>query len=187
MAVRHSLLTKLWAENQHIVYDGHWATHATKLLADIAFRLVAFPGEMLILEQDAFAPDSWRKEDVERMYTPHIDYPAAPLDANYRRGNTSSLPGGATTDQQTPKPFDDDTSSLTDRLYHPERFAKWTRDYSRSYIIHAFSPKRGGYKIEGFEEITPRYVLARQSNLARAVYPAVKDAWDRGLFGVDDL
>jgi hypothetical protein len=73
-----------------------------------------------------------------------------------------------------------------DRWEHPERFASWERDWSTTYLLHAFSPQRFGRNISGFDHITPRYVLERRSNFARAVYPVAKRMYDEGLLEVDD-
>ncbi|PHH86125.1 hypothetical protein CDD83_10686 [Cordyceps sp. RAO-2017] len=62
----------------------------------------------------------------------------------------------------------------------------WSHNYSDTYILHAFSPARGGYRINGFDHITPRYVLERRSNFARAVFPVAKLMLDRGLIDIDD-
>ena len=62
--------------------------------------------------------------------------------------------------------------------------ADWVRDFSSSYILHAYSNRISA--IENFTGITVPYVFSRQSNFARAVYPAAKHALDRGLFTIDD-
>lgn len=56
--------------------------------------------------------------------------------------------------------------------------AEWEVDYSGSYAIHAFDGKPEGYWLK---RVDLEYVMARQSNYARAVYPAVKHAVDAGI------
>ena len=76
--------------------------------------------------------------------------------------------------------------TVTDRWDHPEEFPAWQLDYSETYMLHAFSPKRNNDPTPNFEEITPRYVLERQSNFARAVYPVAKHMYDAGYLMLDD-
>ncbi|KAK4233206.1 hypothetical protein C8A03DRAFT_19665, partial [Achaetomium macrosporum] len=59
-------------------------------------------------------------------------------------------------------------------------------DWSHTYLLHAFTPDRWQHKVPGFEHITPRYVLERRSNFARAVYPVAKVLFEQGLINVDD-
>jgi hypothetical protein len=55
---------------------------------------------------------------------------------------------------------------------------EWEIDYSASYVIHAFH----NVVIEGWDnQITLEYVNARQSNYARAVYPAIWHAIWNGV------
>jgi hypothetical protein len=58
-------------------------------------------------------------------------------------------------------------------------------DFSATYVLHAFDDDVG--RIRGWDgQITPRYVLARQSNYARAVYPAVWHAAEAGIIPVEE-
>ncbi|KAF4591939.1 glycosyl transferase [Ophiocordyceps camponoti-floridani] len=61
----------------------------------------------------------------------------------------------------------------------------WTLDYSDTYVLHAFSPRRARHQIEGFAGITPAYVLANRSNFARAVQPVARYMLERGLIDLD--
>ena len=65
MSMKGSELMRLWLENQHIVYDGGWITHAVTLFNKMSRRLAAIPGEVLILAESAFAPSSWELQDME--------------------------------------------------------------------------------------------------------------------------
>ncbi|PHH73661.1 hypothetical protein CDD80_3643 [Ophiocordyceps camponoti-rufipedis] len=62
----------------------------------------------------------------------------------------------------------------------------WALDYSDTYVLHAFSPRRARYQIEGFAGVTPAYVLANRSNFARAVQPVARYMLERGLVDVDE-
>lgn len=163
-----SRMISLWKERMHGAYTGGWTTHSNEVLTEVGERLVREPGEMLIMEREAFAPGSWETADSDMLFEVHND-------------TASNLEGVA---QGDPLPAHDE--AFSDRWDHPDQFPDWARDWSSTYLLHAFSPNRWGHKVPGFEHITPRYVLERQSNFARAVYPIAKIMYDRGLIQIDD-
>ena len=71
-------------------------------------------------------------------------------------------------------------------LYPPKT---WQRDWRSSYVLHGWTSGIEKQLTEGeriamfgeFGDITLEYVLARNSNFARAVYPAVRHALDNGF------
>jgi Glycosyltransferase sugar-binding region containing DXD motif len=166
LAVKGSELMRLWLKNEHIVYDGEWITHAVILLNKMARRLAAIPREVLILDESAFAPGSWELEDMEYLFGSHFKV----------------QPSGLT--------------NLTEGGYHPgdeealwdsaENFEPWEADYSSTYALHAFRGTDNSILIKNFDEITMEYILARQSNFARAVYPAVRHAINAGIVSLDE-
>ncbi|KAL2133648.1 hypothetical protein VTI74DRAFT_1963 [Chaetomium olivicolor] len=168
MAVQGGRMIKLWMERMHQVYDGGWTTHSNAALSTVGERLVREEGEVLILDREAFAPGNWEARDNDMLF-------AVP------NGTVSNLEGVVQGDSLAT--FDE---ALEERWVHPERFREWERDWSSTYLLHAFSPHRFGRKVSGFEQVTPRYVLARQSNFARAVYPIAKVMYDQGLMEIDD-
>jgi hypothetical protein len=168
MSAREAKMMKLWMKEMHRVYTGDWTSHSNAVITRVGQRLVREPREMLILEQDAFAPGSWRDADTDVLFGVHNDTESNLK--NYTPG--MKLPAHE--------------EEFRERWEHPDRFPKWERDWSSTYLLHAFTPDRSSHKVEGFEEITPRYVLERQSNFARAVYPVTKIMYDKGLIGVDD-
>ncbi|KAK0729488.1 glycosyl transferase [Lasiosphaeris hirsuta] len=159
----------LWRDEMHRVYDGaSWSGHVNGVLSRLCPRLMRIPGEVLVLEQDALQPGSWLVEDNLALFGIHDE----------TRSNLEGVgQGGALPEFE---------EALMDRWEHPERFPPWERDYSSTYVLHAFDPKRNGNPVPGFEHITPRYVLDRQSNFARAVYPVAKHMYDAGLVEIDD-
>lgn len=169
MSEKGGRMVKLWMEQMHQVYTGGWTTHSNDVITKVGQRLVREPREMLIVEWDAFTPGSWMDADTDALYGVHDDTESNL--ANYTTG--MALPA-----------YDEEFSERWD---HPERFLEWERDWSSTYLLHAFTPDRWSHNVEGFQNITPRYVLERQSNFARAVYPVAKIMYDRGLIGVDDL
>lgn len=173
MSQKGSLLMKSWVEGQHEVYDGRWTTHSNDLLTSLAdgnsggglltsLAEYLVPGEkevgdeILILDMIAFAPSSWEVKDATALFTAHPEIVVGGASEN---GNSAT---------------NDHTSS-------------WEVDYSSSYVLHAFKAA-GNKKIANFnpEGISMRYLLAQQSNFARAVYPAVKHAVDAGIISADD-
>ncbi|KAK3302877.1 uncharacterized protein B0T15DRAFT_568643 [Chaetomium strumarium] len=174
MTARGGKLARLWMEQMHVAYTGGWTTHSNEVITRVGQRLVREPGEMLIMEQDAFAPGSWKDEDTDALFAVHGDAPS-----NLPPNDTS-----ATTDVKLDLPSHDE--AFADRWDHPERFPEWERDWSHTYLLHAFTPDRWHHKVPGFDHITPRYVLERRSNFARAVYPVAKVLLDQGLIGVED-
>ncbi|KAI9374714.1 hypothetical protein BJX61DRAFT_540518 [Aspergillus egyptiacus] len=173
LARKDALLLRMWEEEMHRVYDGGWTTHSNAAVTRLGQRLARLPGEVLIMEQDAFGPGSWMVQDNIELYGIHNETDAE-LDVD-SISDCTLLPV-----------FPDE--GLTDR-WDPERageFPAWERDYSNTYILHAFSPARNGNPVEGFEAITPRYVLERRSNFARVLYPVVRRMCEEGVLGMDD-
>lgn len=170
MSAAKGRLIRLWMERMGKVYTGGWTDHSNAELTRIAERLVADPGgrEVLIMEREAFAPGSWQTEDTDMLFQVHEDAPSA-LEGKKQGDGLAEYREG-----------------FEERWDHPERFPKWARDWSATYLLHAFSPHRWGHKVPGFEQITPRYVLERRSNFARAVYPMAKLMYDQGLIEIDD-
>jgi hypothetical protein len=167
MAVQGARLMRLWAERMHHVYDGDWTTHSNGALTAVGERLVREEGEVLIMDREAFAPGSWEARDNEMLFAPNE--------------TVSNLEGVVQGDALAA--FDE---AFEERWVHPERFLEGERDWSSTYMLHAFSPHRFGHKVPGFEHVTPRYVLARQSNFARAVYPIARMMYNQGLIEIDD-
>ena len=159
----NALLSILMRE-QHMVFDNEWLTHSVELLTTLAYRLQAVPGEVMILGVKAFAPSSWVKDSVEDLFNPHnVTEPSIPSEAK-----------GA-----SPKV----SISFEDTLAHwevrqSEGREEWEKDYSSSYVLHAFKGIANPYWPA---RVDLEYVIARQSNLARAVYPAIKHAIDVGI------
>ncbi|OBT70214.1 hypothetical protein VE03_00162 [Pseudogymnoascus sp. 23342-1-I1] len=171
MSRRGTLLMKLWIKQQHEVYSGAWTAHSNDLLTTlsekngdsslltmVSERLAPTSKEVLILETTAFAPMSWKLKDASKLFMPHLNENPAHLNEN------------------------------TGQMEDDEKKRDWEIDYSTSYILHAFKPDISEH-IENFDRdngISVKYVLARLSNFAIAVYPAVKHAIDTGVISEDD-
>ncbi|KAM0638296.1 hypothetical protein ACHAQF_007819 [Verticillium nonalfalfae] len=164
LAARGSRLTQLWIEGMNAAYDGQWETHSNGVLTAVAERLVREEGEVLIVEREAFAPGGWGTGDVAELFAPHF-------------GEKSNLDGKRQGDELGV--FDEGPGVVGNNPL-------WARDWSFTYLLHAFRPGRASKNPWGFEAITPRYVFERQSNFARAVYPVAKDMYDRKIIQLDD-
>ncbi|CEJ93550.1 hypothetical protein VHEMI09130 [[Torrubiella] hemipterigena] len=157
-----------WEHDMHEAFDGSWSRHSDAVITRLSNRLVREPLEVLIMDRVAFAPGGWFAEAYITLFGTH----------NTTESNLARFKPGDTLPSFEEK--------LADRWQHPEKFPDWAIDYSSTYLLHAFAPDRSGFKIEGFDTITPRYVLERQSNFARAVYPIAKIMYDRGLIDIND-
>ncbi|KAH6693583.1 glycosyl transferase [Plectosphaerella plurivora] len=164
MSVAGGAMITRWMEKMNEVFDGGWITHSNKALTSIAEDLVADDGqcEMLVLGRAGFAPGSWVDQDVSALFDSHADVANWP-DEKFHEGDPLS-----------------DEVNLTHGLT-PD----WAADYGCTYLLHAFSKKkaRNGARNNG---ITPRYVLERKSNYARAVYPIARAMYNEGLVNLDD-
>lgn len=157
-------LLAIFMREQHLVFDNGWLTHSVELLSTIAYRLQVVPGLVLILGTKAFTPSSWTINGVESLFNPHTE-----IEASTPSERIDELP-------KTPTSFGDAIDYWNHR--NDEQREEWEFDYSSSYVIHAF---KGIADSEWPKKVDLDYILARQSNLARAVYPAVKHAIDVGV------
>ncbi|KAK5651336.1 hypothetical protein OQA88_12569 [Cercophora sp. LCS_1] len=161
-----ALLLDVWKREMNRVYDGRWSTHGNGVLTKICPRLMRNPGEVLILEQDALQPGSWEPRDTANLFAVHSE----------TRSNLEGKKNGDVLEDFV----DTDVQGLR------KRGERWERDYSSTFVLHAFDPSRNGKAIEGFKHVTPRYVLERRSNFARAVYPVAKRLYELQLLSWND-
>jgi len=158
MATKDSLLMKIWSEKMSLSYDGTWARHSNRLLTYLAPRIVSHPREVLIMEQDAFTPGDFTTPSYNRFYDTHFDSPIQDLS--------------------------DMWEGLFDRYDEPNRWPKWHINYDATYVLHVFGLQRAHKDLvlnNGYTELTPEYVLARQSNAARALYPTARRMVEQSL------
>ena len=175
MATRRSRVMDDWAVGMHQVYDGGWTTHSNGVVTLVSERLVNEPGQVLILEREATAPGSWFGDDVEALFGVHDE--TEPNLAHFARGDVMPL-------HAPQRPL---TRWQRSESESESELPSWTTDWSSTYVLHAFSPRFSGRDVTGFTDITPRYVMDRQSNFARALYPVARIMYDKGLIMFDDL
>ena len=169
MTVKEGKMITRWMYGMHEAYTGGWTTHSNEVITKFGQRLVREPGEMLIMERDAFAPGGWGDVDTDTLFRVHND----------TESNLHAFDPAVDTLPLYEESFDD-------RWEHADEYPSWAHDYSSSYMLHAFSPSRWGHQVEGFNHISPRYVLERRSNFARAVYPVARQMYEQGLFDIED-
>ena len=160
---------KAYHELQDSVFDpNRWALHATDLLTTLG-RDFQYPGhQILILPNNTFFPFTWFPEDLKQMYGVHADL-GKPI-VNNKDSNENY-----------------NTYIQNFQLYQPED--TWQIDWRSSYTFHGWTSGIATQLDEqerkdlfgDFGGITLEYVLAQNSNFARAVYPAVKNAIDKGF------
>lgn len=152
------------------VYDGGWETHSVFLLTSVAREFASMGNQVMIVPQDTFFPLSWGKDDLEALYqvqndNNNNDDDLGELEPNNNTANLTSFISNFTL-------FPSDT---------------WRVDWRSSYMMHGWTSAIKQYfehtkeLIGGYDGITLDYILARNSNFARAVFPAVEDALERGF------
>lgn len=148
------------------------------LLTDLANRLLPLPSEVLVLQPQAFAPMSWELADQKRLFAPSPPTTTAnraPPPALFP--STSSSPGSS--EHST---CQDALAWLRQREQSRADAADAARglDFSSSYVLHAFDDSIG--QIRGWDHVIDlKYVLARRSAYAPAVFPAVWHAVQAGV------
>jgi len=187
---------------QDRTFDGSWGAHAIDLLTTLARDFASIPRAVLVLSPDTFFPMSWMREDMEALYLTHPEEEgAAPSSMEVSSEPVLQSPEGLTKpaagDASSPEDHDDGGGQALNEYIstfelHPSR--GWRRDWRNSYILHGWN---NAFKTDMSEEvleelfdgkdefITLEYVLARSSNFARAVYPAVRHAVDVGVLGLE--
>ncbi|OIW30209.1 hypothetical protein CONLIGDRAFT_632274 [Coniochaeta ligniaria NRRL 30616] len=164
MAVPQSTLMKIYYHAAQEFFDGRWETASIHLLTDLANRLLPLPSEVLLLEPRAFAPMSWEFQDQKRLFKPSLK---------------------TLVNQEAAAGSGPEEATCRDALaWLRQREVAGTDaqelDFSSSYVLHAFDDSIG--KIRGWDHVVDlKYVLARQSNYARAVFPAVWHAVQAGI------
>lgn len=159
-----------WTRLQEIEFTGAWTKASNKLISRLVeeFAGTGHNKHALIVERETFFPGSWKQDayGLNMMYELHED--DGLIEEDRRR-----------TLQRTQSTVDDIVASYT-----LEREAGWRYDWRLTNSIHGWSNgiKSGNlwHYFGSFGSLTPEYVLSGRSNVARALYPALKAALDRG-------
>ena len=150
-----SQLVKAYQELQDQVFDGRWTTHSVDLFTRLIDDFSELEKEVLVMDHTAFFPLSWKASDLATIYEVK-----GPND-NSTTSNTSHFNVTSFI-----KSFD-----MKGQDTERQRFKS-------SYALHGFNSevRESAEYFGGFGGITLEYVLARNSNFARAIYPAIKHA-----------
>ena len=159
-------LIKAYRTLQDEVFDGSWERHSTELLTALVMEFQTLGHQVLVLPQDSFFPSAWWQEDLQMIYGVH--------------------------ENEGPQPANDrNLRNLSDFIHNFELGGPktWHRDWRSSYVLHGWTSgiernmdEEARHELFGsFGGITPAYILARDSNFARAVFPVVQHAIDRGM------
>ncbi len=175
--MRLTACRNLFGHAAHEFFDGEWDTASIRLLTDLGNRLAAIPGEVLILQPQAFSPLSWQEEDQKRLFLPTLDpAKAAPVSGVNQTEGVERLKGGGTCGEVL----------AWVKQREGRKREDGELDLSSSYVLHAFD--------NGFEEFLGKgreigvgYVLERRSNYARAVFPAVWHAVQEGVIPKEEV
>ena len=148
------------------VFDGSWTAHSVNLMDQLTLEFHTIPNQVLRLPQFTFFPYSWNEDDLKVMYLVHDkSEPAAPVMEN--------------------KPLTNETDFIENfHLWPPGKDKTWQVDWRLSYILHGWNhvAQHMGEKLFGkYGEISLEYVMALDSNFARAVEPAVRHALRSGV------
>ena len=169
MAAPHNEFMTAYDTLQDEIFDGTWDKHSSVLLAALAMEFVAMERQLLVVPQDTFFPLSWKEKDLHTLYDVHED------NEDTKHNNTRYMPNSPV------------FSRSSKRSWVPNT---WRRDWRSSSVLHGWHSGirqniRGKEAMEQmfgrFGDVTLEYVLARNSNFARAVYPAVRNALDVGI------
>ena len=172
---KNNMMQAYHALQDSVFNPGSWAGHATGLLSRLVIDFKYPDHQVLILPQDTFFPLKWLQSELEELYQIHYD--------DY---NDEDNDDDAHADRESRPPMNV-TAFVKD--FKMDKPRTWKRDWRLSYVLHGWT---SGIRINMaeedadrmfrvFEKITLAYVMARNSNFARAVYPAVKHAVDHGV------
>lgn len=170
MAKPKNDLMQAWSRLQETQFNGDWVRASNELISRLVYDFSHYGHgrNALILEQDAFFPGMWHAgaDGLQMFYKVH------------NKPDGKPEPMGA-----TPTSVDEAVSS-----YIHDRDWGWRRDWRLTYVIHGFSnavrAEKAEWMFDQYKSFTPRYVLARKANIARALYPALQDALRSGILQI---
>lgn len=155
LSVPDSQLVTAYQTLQDDVFDGRWTTHSVDLLTRLTDEFSVLDKEVLVMDHTAFFPLSWKAGDLATIYEV----------------------GGPSDNSTTQNPSNFNLTSFVDTF--EMKVQNTGRDlWKTSYALHGFNSEvKGSAEYFGeFGGITLDYVLARNSNFARAIYPVIKYA-----------
>ncbi|KAK1834005.1 hypothetical protein QBC39DRAFT_344904 [Podospora conica] len=170
----HSPFIEIYYEAYHKFFTGEWDRASVVLLTDLAMRVAAVPRAVLLVESRAFAPFSWEVFDMNRLYGFLLGKPREGEGGRSAREMPGGLAGGSCLDAR---------AWLEERERGGGNGGGQEEDLSGTYVLHAFDANLGAFHglFSPRVEVDLGYVMRRESNYARAVWPAIKHAIEAGL------
>jgi len=155
LSVPGSQLVTAYQTLQDDVFNGGWTTHSVDLLTRLTDEFSVLDKEVLVMDHTAFFPLSWKAGDLATIYEVN----------------------GPSDNSTTHNPSHFNLTSFIDTF--EMKVQNTGRDiWKTSYALHGFNSEvKGSAEYFGeFGGITLEYVLVRNSNFARAIYPIIKHA-----------
>lgn len=164
LATAGSALVRLMNEEMPVAFTGEWQQHSVGLITSIAQRIAYVPGEVLILDDKAFAPTSWADASAHGLFSEQEE--------EEEGGRKEGAAAAGLVNVDSVDAMERWHNQTTEGLW-------WEMDFSQTYFLHAFKalwspPPR-------FDGISLAYVLRRKSNYAVAAWPAVIQAIKDGI------
>ena len=165
LSIPESDLVAAFDSLQDRVFDGGWSTHSIGLFTRLVSEFAARDYEVLIMDQQAFFPLDW-ETGIDIIYKMHEDeVPASAAESkDIHRFNLTT--------------FVDSFQYRTPPTWHH----KWDVSYALHGFNHILWDRQ--HLFGPYGRISLGYVLARNSNFARAVFPAIKHALDNGVIKI---
>lgn len=174
MSTPNNTLMRAFAQLQETEFDGSWIRASNELLTNLAKDIRGFGHDRhaLVLERDAFFPGQWNRQDD-----------GLPVFYNVHEGGDQF--------EQGEEPLGSPTSEadlINQYRYH--RNYGWKRDWRNTYLIHGYSNAVRDEKMDWmfgrFGGFSPEYIMAKSSNIARALYPALQHAIENGFLPLNN-
>ncbi|MCJ1450599.1 hypothetical protein MMC28_000932 [Mycoblastus sanguinarius] len=157
LATPKNELITAYDQLQDKLVDGSSEIHSLGLLKRLVQDSFIRPTQVLVLAQDSFFPLDWEPESLRKLYRED-------------QGGFSTM--------------NHDTQNITNYIstFDTKPQESMEIDWRSSYTMHGWSSSLKNHWETVFWQnnngITLEYVLARKSNFAKALYPAVKHAVD---------
>jgi hypothetical protein len=172
MATPNNTLMRAFERLQETEFNGEWVKASNILISNLVYDITGLGHNRhaLVLERNAFFAGQWDMGDagLPMFYKVH--------------GEDDGIP-----DYGPPPQTVDDLVNNYDFI----RNKGWRKDWRNSYVIHGFSNAvrdlKAMWMFEPYGGFTPAYVLARQSNIARALYPALQHAIETGFLPSEEF
>lgn len=168
LATKDAALVRLMNQEMGVQFSGEWQRHSTGLITPIAERIAFTPGEVLIMDQKAFAPTSWMEDSASALFS------------ESEEGDEEEV--SVVLDKHV---NDVDTLDPMDRWNNRIEGRDGEMDFSQTYFLHAFK-SMWGRPVPRFDGVNVPYILRRRANYALAAWPVVMQGIKDGIIEEKD-